>query len=531
MWWLLFLVLAAMTTLWSLSIPLMGSPDEPAHTVKAVAVGRGEFQTGFVRKRGGGFVIVSIPQTSVRVPRAYRGLARLTACWSGHLDVPVSCGPTVGSDEVEVTTSTYVGTYPPLYYVLVGWLARVFAPGRALYAMRILTGLVCAALLASGLVAASRLGRMLLVGAVLGITPMALFMAGSINPSGIEIAAAFCLWPSLLALLTWPGRVPTRWLVHATAASVLLGGMRPLSPVFVVAIAVVVSLLVGSRATFRRLWADARFRVAGTTVAAFTALSALYVLVNHSLGALIEFGGPSTPSRVELARRAFDLTGTRVEQAVGILSWLGPGALRLPHWLIEGWILAGLLLALVALVVGGRRERLILLAALAGCLALPIAAQASSANGTAWQGRYGLPLLVGVPMLAGWIIDRSHRLPRAAERTIGTAAPVVVAVAYVVAHQRLMTRSVVGLPNALFAGLFHGDWNGPASPVVLFAWAVAASLAYAGLVIGLVWVPSASASNSDPASVDDPEDALATRARPRALKGGGARRDAGSDTA
>jgi hypothetical protein len=487
-WWSLFLVLAALTTLWSFSIPMMGSPDEPAHTVKAVAVAHGEFQTRFVRQRvGGAFVSESIPQTSVRVPQAYRGLLRLNTCWLVHLDVPASCQPEVGSDEDEVRANTYVGTYPPLYYVLAGWPARVFAPDRALYVMRIVTALLCAALLASGLVAASRLGRMLLVGAVLGITPMAVFMAGSINPSGVEIAAAFCLWPSLLALLTWPGRVPTRWIVRATVASVLLAGMRPLSPAFVVAIAVVVSLLVGSRATFRRLWADNRFRAAVGTVAAFTALSLLYVLVNHSLGALIQFGGPSPPSRAEFARRAFDLTGTRIEQAIGTLSWTGPGAVRLPHWLIEGWILAGLLLTAVALVVTGWRERLILLATLAGGVGLPIAAQTISANGTAWQGRYGLPLLVGVPMLAGWIIDRSDRLPRRVERAIATTAPVAVASAYVVAHQRLMTRSVVGLPNSLFANLSHGHWNGPASPISLFAWALAASLAYAAVVIWLVW--------------------------------------------
>lgn len=491
-WWAFFFVFGAIVVLWSLSIPMMGGPDEPAHAVKAVAVARGEFRTGFVRARGGGFLAPSIPATRVRVPEAYGALRDLPLCWLTQSAVPASCAHPVGNDESVVTATTYVGTYPPLYYLLVGWPSRVLKPSTALYAMRILTGLICAALLASGLTIAARLGRMLLVGAAISVTPMVLFLAGSINPNAVEIAAAFCVWLSLLELLTGSSPpVSGRMLVRITVASVLLVGTRPLSPGFLVAIVVVVFVLVGDRATLRRLWVDARVRLAAVVVSAFTALSVLYVLVNRSLGAFIEYGvGQPQSSRLDIARTAMHLTGQRIEQAIGILEWIGPGQVRLPHLLITGWIAATLLVASVALVVGGLRERAVLLALLAGCLALPIVAQAGNAHGADWQGRYGLPVLVGVPLLSGWVIDRSRRLSRIAEQTLGTTVVAAIAISYVVAYQRVMTRNVVGLPNSLFAGLSRGVWHGPASPASLFAWCLTSSLGYAALTIWLLWDPN-----------------------------------------
>lgn len=38
----IFLLLSAITVLWSLATPLMAYPDEPVHTIKAAAVARGQ---------------------------------------------------------------------------------------------------------------------------------------------------------------------------------------------------------------------------------------------------------------------------------------------------------------------------------------------------------------------------------------------------------------------------------------------------------------------------------------------------------
>src|SRR3954447_15420247 len=57
-WWLAFGVFGAWSTLWAFSLPPTFPVDEAAHTVKAVAVVRGELQTT-VRKEprfGGGLI-------------------------------------------------------------------------------------------------------------------------------------------------------------------------------------------------------------------------------------------------------------------------------------------------------------------------------------------------------------------------------------------------------------------------------------------------------------------------------------------
>jgi hypothetical protein len=487
-WWLFFVVLTVMAVLWSLSIPLMGGPDEPAHALKAVGVADGQLTTEVVRREGAaGFVRFTVPDTALRVPRAYSRLNVLSACWSQHPEVPVACAPPVGTDESEVAAATYVGTYPPLYYAITGWPTRLLGPEDALYAMRIVSGTVCAALLAAGLAAALRLGRMLLAGAALAITPMTIFMMGTLNPNAMEVAAAFCLWLVLLELLTHAARAPTRAFVWAAAAGVLLTASRPLSPAFLVTIVAVVGLLAGSRESWHRLWGDMRARVAGAVVGVAAAASIVFVVVNSSLSSFIEFGSPEHPSRLDIARTAFDATGDRIEQAVGILSWTGPAELHLPHWIVTGWIVAALLLAALGLVVGSWRSRVVLVATLVGSVALPIVALASNQGGAGWQGRYGLPLLIGIPIVAGWTIDRSRRLPRTAVAALGIALASGVAIGYVLAHQRLMTRNVLGLPHSLFAGLTGGVWEGPASPVALFVVAVAVSGAYAGLLIWPMW--------------------------------------------
>ena len=144
-----------------------------------------------------------------------------------------------------------------------------------------------------------------------------------------------------------------------------------------------------------------------------------------------------------------------------------------------------------------------MLGTIAGCLALPVLAKAANPTQQGWQGRYGLPLLVGIPILAGWIVDRAELRPGRALRTLGVATIVGIAAAYVVANQQLMTRNVVGLPNSTFAGLTRGSWDGPGSPILLFVWSLIAAAAYAAVAISLFSDPSpevadATAPRADP---------------------------------
>ncbi len=98
------------------------------------------------------------------------------------------------------------GRYNPAYYAVVG-IPTLVRPGEAtVYVMRFLTAAIVACLLTLGVTACRELDdpRWAVVGFAAAVTPMTLFLAGSVNPSAVEIAAALALWATLLIWFSNP---------------------------------------------------------------------------------------------------------------------------------------------------------------------------------------------------------------------------------------------------------------------------------------------------------------------------------------
>jgi hypothetical protein len=389
----------------------------------------------------------------------------------------------VSDDESIRPANTYIGSYPPMYYVLAGWPSRLLDARTALYAMRAVGALVCAALLASALASLALAGRsrIIVTGFALAVTPMTVFLAGSINPNGVEIAAAICLWASMLALVAGPLPLATRLVVRTVIAAVLLAVTRTLSPAFVLFIVATTIGIAARRSTLALLWRDVRIRVAAIVTGVVTVGAGSYIVSKRVYDALVAFPVVEQRSRFETARDALSLTGRRIEQSIGTLNWIGPGETSLPRALIDGWLLGVIALLALGLVLGSWRHRVVLGTVALAAVLLPVVAQAFGTNEyiAPWQGRYALPLSVGVPILAAWTVDQSARVPRALERAILVTVCFGVALAYVVAHARLVTRYVAGLPNGLFDGLQGGDWDGPFTPWILAGWAIGGALLWA----------------------------------------------------
>jgi hypothetical protein len=486
-WWTSFLVFASFGVLWSFSTALMGSPDEPAHTVKAVAVARGDLATSVEWERTP-FGIV-LPLTYVETPAEYTKLNRLSECWRNDLAQPITCAPSSLELDGTDTATTTAGAYPPAFYGLVGWPSWFLSLREAVYAMRIVGALLCAALFASGLVSArtASAGPLVFAGAALALTPTTLFLVGSVNPNGLEIAAAFCVWTSMLALLRHRAVVPSRLLARLTVSGVLLVSARTLSPAFLVAIVVVVLFAGADRTVLARWWRQRRVRACVGIVSLAAVASIVYVLVNRSYDAVIAFE-PLDMSKAELLHASWDRTGRRFTQAFGVLSWSGPAQIQLDRWLLDAWLLATAALTAVGLVLGRWRERIAIFAAAAGFVALPIVSDLLTAQekNFLWLGRYGLPLGIGAPILAGWAADRSGRVPRAVGQVAATVVCAGVALVHVSAHERVMTRNLVGLPNGLFSGVLEARWPGPLTPELLVTAFFATAVVFAAwlLVLG-----------------------------------------------
>ena len=437
---LLFLVTAA----WSVAIPLMGSPDEPSHVIKAAAVARGQWSgevgglpTDTTRPGAG---------TTVLLPADYRAAALLPNCFAFQPDEAADCQQDVPPSGGElVPVETFAGQYPPLYYAMVGWPSLVLGAEASTYAMRLVSAALTAGLVTWGAYRLARVPghRLALWGVAAAVSPMTLFLGGTVNPQGLEIALAFAFWCTCLALVSPGARVTTAGIVQAAVAGALLVNVRTSSP-FWALVVVVVALVVAAPGRWGEIVRHPATRWAAVGAAVASAAAVAWVLVHGN----VVTGGGLYPQYGDVQYAALRIAG-RGEQylanMVGDFGWLDAPA---PPLTTIAWYVAVGALVLVGLsLTGGPRQKaglLLLLAVVAGApfaLQVPTAADA----GLIWQGRYALPIAVGVPLLAALLLVREQPQVRAALHRTARGSLLVILVAHVAAFYWASRRYAEGL--------------------------------------------------------------------------------------
>lgn len=301
---------------------------------------------------------------------------------------------------------TYVGRYPPLYYFLVGWPTLISTSLSIVYVMRVVSVLLASGFLSLALAVAWRWGRSpLLVSAVaVAATPMAVYLAGSVNPNGLEIAVAICAWTSALVLALDRSADPPPLLIAATGLCVaVLPLIRGLSFLWDGLLLLVVAMLAG-RHKVVALWRQRQVRIwAVATVAAFAIALAWDVIVK----ALSELDTgnpvPAHTSHIGLAVLVLSQTKDLALQYVGVF-----GALNVPSPFVTvlAWGAVAAFVVLLGAVFARRRQLAILAVTVALAIVVPavIDAQGAHAYGLIGQGRYYLPLVVGVVLVAAAIV-------------------------------------------------------------------------------------------------------------------------------
>lgn len=389
---------AALTALfgaWALASPPYSVPDEPAHTVKAAAVARGQLYGEQVRHETGK------PVWRVRVPAAFADAYPWTDCYRGQPDVTADCAPEAPAhgDEQQWVGTPALG-YPPLFYALVGAPSHVSSGVKGLYAMRLVSAAVCAMAVTAGLWSLARVTgtRTAMAGGLLVVSPMVAFLGGSVNPNGFENAAAVAAWGGLVAVAAAVAgrRPPSRSAVAVAALGCVgLALTRWLSPLFVVAAVGGVGL-----SAPLRTWVDARRRrdlrwLGGAILLALVVAGALI-----ALSPVREVGpGPMVPEGDGRLEALIGQTGYYLRNMVGQFGWLDTSSPMLTQL---GWAVAFGGLGTLTLLVADAASIRATAAVVVATLALPIVAQWPTIghDGMPWQGRYTLPLAVGAPMLA-----------------------------------------------------------------------------------------------------------------------------------
>jgi len=362
---------------------------------------------------------------------------------------------------VAVRRVTVTGTYQPVLYLLPALLVRAArGPVSGVLLCRIATLLTCLALL--GL--AIRSLRPHLLGVLVAVTPMAVFLAASFNPSGPEVAGAIAFLAGLIALARGSaGR--EAWIASAAGGSALCLSRSP-GPIWLLLLGAVWLLSCG----VTRAWQIARAapRSAAWTAGLIAAAAALNCAWEMAYGPHLT--APRTEPVSVAVRESLRALPGWIREQIGVYQYLDSAMPRFAYLLWAALVL-GLVLAGVA--AGVRRDRLALAAATALALVVPVLLDVFVRRPTGWtvQGRHVLPLSVAVPLIAAEVLVRNGR----PAGRLGAAIAVVCGAVQFVGVYADGRRSAVGTSGSWLFPL-HPEWSPPLGwgPWLLLAGAGAA---------------------------------------------------------
>ncbi len=467
---------------WALANPAIAAPDEDAHLVKALGMAR--FDIGVPNPAAP----VSSHPVDVRnasITRVVEIPGRLDptgyACFIFKPEATAACQPTTPrTTEGDVAASTTLGAYPPFLYPVAGWVASLGSdPASAdrlgrlvvLAASALLLWLACAHLV-------RWLGPRSLVGVALLMTPMAVFCLGSLNTSAVEILGA----AGMAAVVAVYGRRPESLSRSGTQALVLVSGTAlVLSRQLGIVTMAVLTLLLLVLGGWRDVWAGLRERRAVTWAAVLVpAVSTVAVAVwelRYDHPVLL---GPwaSGDSLRAFLEQAVQLTA----ESIGWFGWLD---VRPPDVVNLVWFAAAAALVVTGLVLGGRRDRMVVIGVLLVALVVSYVTYSRVFFGinAGLQGRHVLPIFALAPIWSGVVVAERlrPRLFAVGVRVAAVALPLVVLIGLYLNAKRY----AVGLGPDSGPGWFvpAAEWS---PPLGWYPWLV---LGIAGTVaLGVAWV-------------------------------------------
>lgn len=468
-----FLLIAA----WSVAAPFNGTPDEQSHIIRAAGVAYGQVAPAPVAAAAGTGAFQQVP----------RGLTENAGCWQFDPAAPASCAPPPGSDRTLVTTATTAGRYNPVYYALVGWPLRLWPGWPGVLMARLIGAAASAALLAGAFVSAVRWSRLRFtaVGLVAVVTPMTLQMTSAVNPNGLEIAAGICLFAAGIPLLVRHNDRFDRsllWLVVVSAA--LLATLRAMGPVWL-AFAAVALLLPFRPSALRRLLKVRAVLWSAAALVLVVLLGVGWTVVQKASVIGIVPQPFSTSSQSMAVWKVLGDWRAWVDELVGVMSWLDTD---LPGYVYLIWesAVAGLIIAAVA--VARRVDRWRMFVIFLGGVITPTLLQVWYINkyGPVTQGRYLLPILSGLVLLAAFVLEENG-MPARVARFVGRLAVIVLLPLNLFALGYTMVRWQHGLRQSPLPRRDLNPLAGPWHPPLGSGLPLLAGLIGACLVGALLW--------------------------------------------
>lgn len=383
---------------WVFVVPAFGGIDEVDHAFRAASVAEGYWAPPIQESPEARGTLIRVPADIV--------VAAQNRCEVLPYTERYNCVAASKPDaRGNVLVASGASRYNPLFYAVVGAAAQPFEGATALYAMRIASCLLCAGLIGAALLVTSRAGRSLWPTAaiLLALTPVFLYATSVVAPNGVQFAGALLMWTCALALAQARLREgPLLVGLGVGVAAVVL--THSTGPLWVGIAALVITMTWPRRVV--ELWHTHRAQLL-----AFCAWSAVVLLAGLSwtLTRRANLSGDVTENAPELRTR---------DLLLGLISWSFQtvGALPFRNEYLPVPVLAISVvpfagIVVLALVQASRVQRLAMVAVAVVTLAIPVVftVLTHATLGYVWQGRYGLPVALGLLTIAAWVLDRRHR--------------------------------------------------------------------------------------------------------------------------
>jgi len=392
------LYVTCLTFSWVLIQPPYGVSDEPSHTIKAVASAYGQFDRPQVAGQFG------YGAYQYDVPKVFASLWHFT-CYNDDTRISAACAGDLPGGKEAIATSSTAGSYPPTYYLAVGWLGRLVPTQAGFYLMRFFSALLFCLMLTFAFVLQISKGqaRNAWVSILLLLTPAVSAFSAVINPFAHEIAAAALFWTSAI-LLTGSNKSNKEsrnlWLAFIVSAF-FFSSIRPAAFIWMTVIVLFVIFSSPGKLVSVIQFSERRIRqLAGIILNALIISIALTFRsrTDPEVNTLIPLKIMVGPGGDLLSNMLFSYRrlGTFFQQLFGYFGWtsfyppvavpmlfvaavvVSMGVMKIPHWRVHLGLLALMTFVYFAPVV------------LEG-------ARASHA-GFDYQGRYLLPVAIGIPI-------------------------------------------------------------------------------------------------------------------------------------
>ena len=448
---------------WILVMPPATGIDEFDHIYRASAVSMGHWEPGAAPEQEdlarGGF----LPVHDDLVDAAGPACARLL------YTKEFNCRPfhRLSPDVVEVASG--VDDYNPAFYTVVGTIAKPFTGNTAIYVIRIVSGALCAAAFAVAMYLTQRWARTRwpAIALCLACLPTTAYSASLAAPNGLNMMSGLLIWASLAALWSRVPEIRTSAYVALMVGVAILVDTHTLGILWAGLIAAALIVHSGPSAALALLRPRARLEAATLLIAVSATAFQLFWLV---------YAQPNTRPEGGLTGDPWGLIG--VSLIVWPLQAVGAFPMRNEAAPLGVYAMAVVVLGAFAAVAvrSLKQHRALLRMALlvlfwSAVIPIGITYVTFHDYGLSWQGRYGMPLAVGLFVIAGMTLDRHD--PRATQPVIvvGTVTwglAHVLGQLHVLAQQRADTQLVAAT----------GWWVTP--PLVVVLAGLAATAAWLG---------------------------------------------------